>query len=361
MKSKHTTNNKLRKLKEKRKTLKRVKGGENTENAANVIPQFGVELEMCVKLDKACTGQNIILEPRVLNNTKSKMIGLEGKYYGENKIQWIDQFKAYADNYLKSNPVTPKMRDKYGYVYVRGYNKYGYDYIYDLTTFELKEQTGKIDYLRPFFNTDYILCGDNLKGNNLKKYPELSNTFSMEFITPILSSLDDLKLLFQFIGLDKKGCFITNKTTGYHVNMSLLDKESKKPIKLTKKYFTDYFYPRFKEWEKYWYPYIREEKTYHAQPLYNMRENQSDNTSAIVEDINVIYNTIKDSKEYTISIKSDSLYEVRAFGASAYDKKSQKSKKFTENPDMHTLLEYTNQSIKMLKRSYDKMISNETN
>ena len=305
---------------------RKFKGGQR-----DIDVRFGVELEMCIKLDKACTGENIHIEPRALNVGKSRKLGVEGLYYSQIKVQWIDKFLKYAEHYIKPNPITPKIRDKYQYVFVKGWSKYSVDYIYDLTDFTLKPHSGRIDYTKPFFNTDgSLFCGDS-SNFNASKNPELLNTFNMEFITPILSSIDDLKDLLEFIGLTKKGCFITNKSAGYHVNISLFDKNEGKPLPLTETFFTDYFYPNYKSWEIEWYPRVRSEVSDAAKPLASLPNN------------NVL--TKAYDKYYSMYIKDEFLYEIRAFGAST---------------DIPTLVNYTTQAISLIYDPYMKYLEDQS-
>ncbi len=310
-----------RKLRRSRK-LRKLRGGQD-----EIEPRFGVELEICIKLDKTCIGEDPQFTPRALNTSRPKM-GVEGQYYSEVRIQWLDKFLKYAEHYIKGNPITPKMYEKYEYVYVKGWGKYTVDYIYDLSDFSLKPYKGRVDYTKPFFNQDALYCGDS-KSYDAEKNPELANTFNMEFITPILSSIDELKDLLEFIGLEKKGCFLTNQSTGYHVNVSLFNKTTGKPVILDKQYFVNHFYPRFKKWEIESYPKIRSEKTNFAKPLSNVANN-------------VVYNTAKGDKYYTVYIKDDDLYEIRAFGASS---------------DIPTLLEYTTNAIQLIEEPYKEYMS----
>lgn len=311
----------------KTRRQKRQKGGQKG-GQENVEVRFGVELEMCIKLDKVCIGENPLFTPRPLNTSRTKM-GVEGQYYSTVRIQWVDKFLKYAEHYIKGNPITPKMYEKYGYVFVKGWGKYTADYIYDLSDFTLKPYKGRVDYTKPFFNEDALYCGDS-KSFNAEKNPELTNTFNMEFITPILSSLDELKDLLEFIGLEKKGCFLTNHSTGYHVNVSLMDTSTGKSVVLNKQYFENHFYPRFKTWEIESYPKIRSQQTEFAKPLSSMANS-------------AVYNTVKSDKYHTVYIKNDDLYEIRAFGASA---------------NIPTLLDYANQSIRMIEDSYKEYMNN---
>jgi hypothetical protein len=272
---------------------------------SDIKPRFGVELEICVKLNSKCVGVDI--------NPKEN--------------EWIKMFKIYADSYLKNSPTVDKIKDKYEYIYVTENEKYGYSYIYDLKDFTLKPQKGRIEYDRPFFTVDKtVQCGDyEEKYNNTINQDIIRDTFHIEFVGPIIDSIDDLKDLLEFIGLTRPDCFISNKSAGFHVNVSLYDNETNKSLILSKDFFNNGFYPKYKKWESEWYPKVRLERTKFASPLGNLNNK------------NNIYKASAATKYVALYRKNPELYEFRLFGS---------------NNDINTLLKYTNEAITLLATSY---------
>ena len=279
----------------------------------NIKPRFGVELEICVKLNSECLGKNTDINPKSSN--------------------WIEMFKIYADSYLKNSPTVEKIKEKYEYIYVTENEKYGYSYIYDLKDFTLKSQKGRIKYDRPFFTVDKsVQCGDyEEEYNNTINQDIIRDTFHIEFVSPILDSITKLKDLLEFIGLTKPNCFISNKSAGFHVNVSLYNNETEKTLILGKEFFNNSFYPKYKKWETEWYPKVRKEKTRYASPLGNLNN------------ANNIYKASAATKYVALYRKNPELYEFRLFGS---------------NNNINTLLEYTTESITLLAESYKEWATN---
>lgn len=267
-------------------------------------PRFGVELEICIKLNNECCNGYGFNPDLILESS------------------WFDLFQHYTKTYLKNaNPdVLNRMREKYGYVTISATSKYGYSHILDLTTFEIsKSKSEKSDYTKPLFTRDTsVRCGD--RSDIDKNAPEY-DTFHFEFVTPILSSLEDLQLLFEFIGLYKRGCFISNSSAGYHVNMSLINTETNKPLNLYQTYFDRYFYPLYSEFEKEWYLKVRHDYSNYAKPL-SKYETPYKNTV---------------DKYSAVHRKSPYLYEMRLFGS---------------NSDPDVLMKYTEMSLNLLTDAY---------
>jgi hypothetical protein len=280
-------------------------------------PRYGVELEICVKLTRACLRKPVSVDPRT--------------------DPWIKMFAIYADAYIKGTPVAKRLAEKYGYVYVTELEKYGYSYIYDLKTGELIPQKGKIAYDRPFFTIDRsVYCGDHTedattpaqtrKNRKTKSATRrsLEKTFHIEFVSPILESFEDLEENLRLVGLGRPRCFISNLSAGYHVNVSLFDVDKKKPVILSKQFFERTFYPQYKAWEAKTYPKVREFRTKYAPPV------------SEVADADAFLQTGK-SKYVALFRKNPYLLEFRLFGS---DNK------------IPLLVHYTKEAVGVLEKAY---------
>jgi hypothetical protein len=290
----------------------------------DIEPRFGVELEICVKLTPACLRTRIDVDPRT--------------------DPWIKMFGIYAEHYIKDTPVAKRLASKYGYVYVTDNEKYGYSYIYDLHSFKLTPEKGKIAYDRPFFTIDRsVYCGDHMPGAGKPVHgtrrasregrrmtlrnmdAALKNTFHIEFVSPILDNYDDLEDCLRLIGLGRPRCFISNMSAGFHVNASLINTKTGKQVALSKDFFEKGFYPRYKDWEAETYPAVRATKSKYAPPLGD------------IEDADVFLKTGK-SKYVALYRKAPFLFEFRLFGS---DNK------------VSVLTKYTKMAVELLAETYD--------
>jgi hypothetical protein len=294
-------------------------GATNSDDTylPHIEPRYGVELEICVKLTRACLKKPVAVDPRA--------------------DPWIKMFAVYADAYLKGTPVAKRLAEKYGYVYVTEGEKYGYSYIYDLKTGTLIPQRGKIAYDRPFFTIDRsVYCGDHVEGattpaqtrrNRKSKSAtrrSIEKTFHIEFVSPILESFAELEENLRLVGLGRPRCFISNLSAGYHVNVSLFDVDKKKPVMLSKAFFERTFYPQYKAWEAVTYPKVREFRTKYAPPV------------SEVADADAFLQTGK-SKYVALFRKNPYLLEFRLFGS---DNK------------IPVLVHYTKEAVGVLESAY---------
>jgi hypothetical protein len=325
--------------------------------ATNMIPspdiaiKYGTELEICVRLDKKCIGRDI--DTITALNASNK---------------WYKLVEIFLDNYIKQRAKTDstfkKLVDKlykiYKFIIITDTPKNKeYNCVYDLSTLELISKKGTIDYTSPIITTDgSVVCGDyahlyNSNGksilNSIKKIYNISDenniehTFHIEFVTPILTciplvfgkngisyDLSPLTDLFLLIGMDKKGCYVTNKSQGYHVNLSLVNKRTGKGLPLLREFFNSQFFKDYSDWEKMAYPKYRKNKSEYAKPLYSLENNN-------------IYSHIYKNKYVTLHRKDlPELVEIRLFGS---------SHNFTE------LVSRTTEVIALLYSSYNKWYS----
>lgn len=323
--------------------------------ATNMIPspdiaiKYGTELEICVRLDKKCIGRDI--DTSTSSNALNK---------------WYKLVEIFLDNYIKQRAKTDttfkKLVDKlykiYKFIIITDTPKNKeYNYVYDLSTLELIPKKGTIDYTSPIITTDSsVVCGDyahlynsNGRLNSIKKNYNISDennidhTFHIEFVTPILTciplvfgkngisyDLSPLTDLFLLIGMDKKGCYVTNKSQGYHVNLSLVNKRTGKGLPLLREFFNSQFFKDYSDWEKMAYPKYRKNTSEYAKPLYSL-ENKN------------IYSHIYKNKYVTLHRKDlPELVEIRLFGS---------SHNYTE------LVSRTKQVVSLLYSSYNKWYS----
>jgi hypothetical protein len=306
----------------------------------DIAIKYGVELEICVKLDKKCIGKDIntneiIYSHRGGANTIIPLL--------EKPTEWIDLVNIYLYSYIKLRVqnnahlknILKKAAAKYRYIIISNTPKNkNYHYIYDLNTLKIihLEEPRKIDYTKPIITTDVsVICGDykyledtdfinGYKNLNDKNIEAINNTFHIEFVTPILTAepitgrksmvydLEPLKELFELIGMDKKDCYISNKSQGLHVNLSLVNKNTNKTIPLLQQFFKEEFFPKYIEWEKTAYPKYRLFESTYAKPLHSFITPETYASS---------YSTILYNKYVSLHRKgTDGLIEVRLFASS---------------------------------------------
>lgn len=320
------------------------------QNNSNIFPKltpitdiaikYGIELEICVKLDKKCIGKDIntneiVYSHRGGTNTIIPLL--------EKPTEWIDLVNIYLYNYIKLRAqnnahlknILKKAAAKYRYIIISNTPKNkNYHYIYDLNTLKIihLEEPRRIDYTKPIITTDVsVICGDykylegtrfmnGYKDLNDKNIEAITNTFHIEFVTPILTAepitgrkgmvydLEPLKELFELIGMDKKDCYISNKSQGLHVNLSLVNKNTNKTIPLLQQFFKEEFFPKYIEWEKTAYPKYRLFESTYAKPLHSFITPETYASN---------YSTILHNKYVSLHRKgTDGLIEVRLFASS---------------------------------------------
>jgi len=342
--------------------------------STNKIPSFdisikyGVELETCIKLDKKCIKRDIDTESIIYthrdNNNSENIINTSVP------SEWLDLTTIFLNNYIKERVKTNnqykrlvnKLKDIYKFIVVTNTPKNKkYKYIYDLNKLELIQKDGFIDYTNPIITTDIsVKCGDYKYLYSKRKMPTLNeikkeynitdnnieHTFHIEFVTPILTcdpimgrnsisyDLSVLNELFLLIGMDKQGCYTTNKSQGYHVNLSLVNNKTGKPLPLLREFFKSQFFKDYLEWEKNAYPKYRTSVSEYARPLYSLIKSNNFNTG---------YSQIATDKYVSLHRKElKELVEVRLFSATNNYKE---------------LISRTKEVIALLYSSYNKWYS----
>jgi hypothetical protein len=336
--------------------------------SSDISIKYGVELEICVKLDKKCIKRDVntgsIIYTHRDNNSEHNINTSDPK-------EWYDLTSIYLDNYIKQRSKTNekfkhlvnKMKDKYKFFVVTNTPKNKkYKYIYDLDKLQLIKKDGIIDYTNPIITTDIsVKCGDYKYLYNERRIPsintirerfnitkdnDIENTFHIEFVTPILTcnpiigkngisyDLSPLNDLFLLIGMDKQGCYVTNKSQGFHVNLSLVNNKTGKGLPLLREFFKTQFFKNYIEWEKEAYPKYRKEESEYAMPLY----------SIINPDNNSGFAKIASNKYVSLHRKDiPELVEVRLFAATN---------------DYKGLVTRTKEALALLYSSYNNWYSN---
>ncbi len=206
----------------------------------DIITKFGVELEICVRVGPDCI-----------------------KHEGTEKLSNIDhreRFNMYFKYVLVPNArANPELIEKFPlicYNYVQML-----PYIYDLRDpFEADNETVKVrdpdpdlgepdlikSYALPIFTDDpTVICGDatlwdsnhtnRIYNNTLKRHTELGDSIGFEMISPVLEISGEptpgkisavLHPLLMLFGLNKPNCFMSNYTSGFHVNISIYNADN---------------------------------------------------------------------------------------------------------------------------------------
>lgn len=244
--------------------------------------RYGVELEICIKFDADCLKTTV----------EEYGLALE-------RTTLLKRFQIYFLYILAKVPI--EIREKYPII---GFISDKY-YIFNLHEPKgvlgeinyheatLQEYMLMLDYEIPIFMEDVtIVCGDHYFSSEQERLEyinrntempiEINKSIGIECISPILkfkgipeiTKIKETLLPFlRLIGLDNNKCFITNKSSGYHVNVSAFDTQTNKIIPITK-------YPLFlfvlqefilKE-KKYYTSSFRVEPSMWAQPVYALIE-----------------------------------------------------------------------------------------
>lgn len=210
------------------------------------ITRFGVELEICWKLDGECS-QSLASRREALGQgalVRAAELEMRGKVLGSEKknVKYMlmeEKAELFFQSLMRTSPSYETIRDKYGFL---GIMDEGDElFIKDLSNPDepLRKasatEKGVIEaYKFPIVMDDMTVeCGDTPEGMREANVPsEFENSSRFEFVTPILEIEGDvtpekveeaLYPLLMFFGLHSPNCFFSNASTGYHVNVSLGD------------------------------------------------------------------------------------------------------------------------------------------
>ena len=298
------------------------------------IVKFGCELETCILLN--CISNSLA----DLKFKKLKSVSNMDKI-----LDWKELVFMYIKEIILKD-VSEDFLNKFPYIYISYDTKTGYsDYIIDARQKTIKDDKTVIHYDSLIFTMDNsVECGD--KSYNKDK------SFHCEIVCPIMTNTKDLSLL--YLQLFNKNCFKSNDSTGFHVNISMMDKYNN-PI-----YFSDTliytFLNDFEEYENTNYKLLRPNNSRFAkQILLHAQDYTYKNIRSIIKPNNIDYfykNFIKgkkyyrsfidlDYKEITLHLKNPILLELRLFPS---------------KDDYLELLEYVETSIKLINHSLEEYL-----
>ena len=130
--------------------------------------------------------------------------------------------------------------------------------------------------------------------------------------------------------MDKKDCYISNNSQGLHVNLSLVNKNTNKPIPLLREFFKSDFFKSYIDWEKNAYLKYRSKESDYAKPLYSFVKEETYNNN---------YAKILDTKYVSLHRKEGELIEVRLFAS---------------NNNYKELISRSEEAIGLLYSSYER-------
>ena len=308
----------------------------------NKLPQkidvrFGCELETCFVLNCA-TGEGGYEEA-------SKILDKQKKNWSEGVI------------YHLRNTIIPSLSDefkkRFTYAFVKGYHARQGNYV-DLRNGNLvSESVASDEYKTLRFEPDGSIECEEVEGQI--PYP-------CEIISPILSSIKEIKLLYEGLMINES-CAQSNKSMGFHVNVSAVD-ETGKMVELTRGMLTELIYG-WLPYEKKNYKALRGEESEYAQKLETEMNTKNPIILNIVKDknsgninnyeyfapygLNVwsVYKTISSigisSKYYSITNwKNNNVIEFRIFPS---------------KNDINLLLNYTKDAINVFKSSIESYLN----
>jgi hypothetical protein len=244
--------------------------------------RYGIELEICIKFEPDCL------------KTTMEEYGL-----ALDRTSFLKRFQIYFLYILAKVP--REIRELYPLIGLQTSDEF---YIFNLLdplnaakeinfhATNYQETMSMTNYEIPIFMEDItIVCGDadftfdrrnDFINRNTGLPIELNKSMGIECVSPILkfrgvpeiTKIKETLLPFlRLIGLDNNKCFISNKSSGYHVNVSALDTRTNTLMPITK-------YPLFlfvlqefvlKE-AKYYNNSFRVDPTMWARPVYRLIE-----------------------------------------------------------------------------------------
>lgn len=228
------------------------------------------------------------------------------------------------------------------------------------TVLESKYDPRFSQYMIPIFTEDISLqCGDTREDHKRKYKPANHQPLSpmsmgIECITPVLAIYGEVTeqkvaaALAPFLacfGLLSPHCFFTNYSTGFHVNVSLVDKDG--PIRLNCEKFRNFFIPEYIRYESQMYSKVRtrlregQEYSIWATPLKQVQAN-----ALAIENETNRANTLHahhllSTKHWAVLLKQGSVYEFRLYGSET---------------NWEKLVEYTFQACHLLNHIYDRYL-----
>ncbi len=289
----------------------------------DIITKFGVELEICVRVGPECI-----------------------KYEGAETLSNIDHHKRF-DMYFKHVLVpnaraNPELIRQFPLIC---YNYPGKTFIYDLNkpfSFFGKinsraptanENTLIEQYKLPIFTEDpTVLCGDatswdapfmrDIYNNNLKRHIELGDSIGFEMISPVLQIsgeatpekiAEGLRPILLLFGLNRSNCFMSNYTSGFHVNISV--ERNGRILSITKTPLIHHIMKEYIDYESEHYGVVRSRRplenpkytSHWAKPM--QKRIRPEHNSLV----NLFASNFLKAKEGGLKIKDGEILEFRLF------------------------------------------------
>jgi hypothetical protein len=333
--------------------------GENNfyEFEFNPLPlafdlKYGCELETCFVLNCNVDQFNDFLAKKI----KEKK---DEENYMEKRKKWEELIMFHIKNNLVPY-FSKEFLKRFPYAYIMAYHSQQAIYI-DLATGEEIFKSKEVDDYKSiqFAQDASVECGDT-------NFQDTSLTVHCEIISPILNDLQEIKLIYE--NLISEDCNSSNSSAGYHVNVSIVDKNEKgsknepKTIKLTPGILFEIC--------KQWYPFEKKHYTeYRGQGTVYAK-----NLSQIADDtdlMKVFYET-KDKTEMKDDdiVVSDKKYGLRNlfYMYQIYDKYTSLHIKpehnvlefrvFPSKNKMDLLIDYTKKALSIIRKSMQNVIEN---
>jgi hypothetical protein len=236
---------------------------------SNIKTHFGIELEICIRINPECI--NEVFETPVY------------------KLDYVQTFEYYLKHILYPNAIKmPELLNTYPVVCYKETDDTAYYYnlrglfnedgtIKKIEIPTTNEQIAK--YQIPIFTWDFsVKCGDTPEDNrrfldmidnnkSTSGHMELNESMHLEMISPVLTIAGEptrekinevLRPMLIFFGLNRPECFISNYTSGFHVNISV--EESGKILEITKPPLFQSIIKQFIGYEKEKYDVVRSRK-----------------------------------------------------------------------------------------------------
>ncbi len=201
----------------------------------------------------------------------------------------------------------------------------------------------------------------SIKCNTLEDITDSDEiTIPCEIVTPILSSLDDIKLLYN--GLLSSMCNKSNKSMGFHVNVSAISETGKQVI-LTRGMLTELIY-KWLPYEKKNYKKLRGEGSIYARKIKDIL-----NDNYKLQMINLIIKNINGDKidndeyfeKYGLNswLITDEISNEKHYSLTNHKKNNViEFRVFPSDTNIDTLLQYTRDAIDVFESAIKKYIDN---
>lgn len=184
---------------------------------------------------------------------------------------------------------------------------------------------------------------------------------SCEIVTPILNSIEDLKLLYE--GIVSKTCNQSNKSMGFHVNISAVKRGETKPITLTDTMLMELVYT-YLPYEKKFYKDLRGENSYYAPKLKDYL-NDKENFLKVQEKVLHLNNEPIDIDEYytpyglAIQELVTHISKVKQLAITNHKKINViEFRVFPSKNNIETLIQYTQDAINIFQTAMNNYCKN---